>query len=249
MMCGFWQKNKCLFKVDDKFFLWHFPSEIFGLFDKVYILTYLFEGSLMKYYFDLYGIGYNKMSVASINGLYELVDFYNPDKTIYKKRINVYNGVLNTNISQKDNVLSSTWCKNGYNKTELTQIQKNFYNYCRNIVKANSKEIMWTTYKGCKRRLSGKGYTNGFVSCNCRATNEHRNATCLMYGINWFENPEITKFFAQHGITIDQGKLALATLLQWVWRSNIRITNSSKIINIYIPSSRMRSLLIDWLNS
>lgn len=241
--------NRCLFKVDDKFFLWHFPHAIFKLFKKVYVLTYLFEGSLMKYYFDLYNIEYQKKSIKLVDGEYTLVNFYNPDKISYKERINIYNGTLNENISQKDNVLSSTWCKNNYNKKELVQIQKNFYNYCRNIVKTNSKYIMWTSFKDCKPKLSGKGYTNGFVPCNCRATNDHLNATCLMYAVNWYENPEIAKFFKQHGITINQNQLALATLLQWIWRSNIRVSDSKEIINIYIPSKRMRNLFLEWLNS
>lgn len=241
--------NRCLFKVDDKFFLWHFPHEIFKLFKKVYVLTYLFEGSLMKYYFDLYDIQYEKKSIKAVDGEYMLVDYYTPDKKPYRDRLNVYTGVLNQNISQKDNMLSANWCRSTYNKNELMKLQKNFYNYCRNITKTNSKKIMWTCYKNCKQMLSGKGYTNGFVSCNCRATNDYRNATCLMYGVNWYENPEITKFFNQHGITINQDKIALATLLQWIWRSNIRVNNSPEIINIYIPSKRMRNLFLEWLNS
>lgn len=241
-------KNKCLFKVDEKFFLWHFPHEIFKLFKKVYVLTYLFEGSLMKYYFDLYDIQYEKKSIQAVDGEYTLVDYYISDKKPYRDRINVYTDVLNQNISQKDNMLSANWCRSAYNKNELMQLQKNFYNYCRNITKANSKKIMWTCYKDCKKILSGKGYTNGFVPCNCRATNDYKNATCLMYGVNWYENPEITKFFNQHGITINQDEIALATLLQWIWRSNIRVTNSPEIINIYVPSKRMRNLLLNWLN-
>jgi len=38
----------------------------------------------------------------------------------------------------------------------------------------------------------------------------------------------------------------LSELIQWVWRSAIRDGNS---INIYIPSSRMRNLFIEWLNN
>lgn len=239
--------NKCLFKVDDKFFLWHFPQEIFKLFKKVYVLTYLFEGSLMKYYFDLYNIRYEKKSIKAVYGEYTLLDYYIPNKKPYRDRINVYIGALNQNISQKDHMLSANWCRSTYNKNELMQLQKNFYNYCRNIIKTNSKKIMWTCYKNCKKMLSGKGYTNGFVACNCRATNDYKNATCLMYGVNWYENPEITKFFNQHGIIINQDKIALSTLLQWIWRSNIRVTNSSEIINIYIPSKRMRNLLLNWI--
>lgn len=239
--------NKCLFKVDDKFFLWHFPHEIFNLFERVYILTYFFEGSLMKYYFDLYDISYEKKSITKVNDKYSLVDYFEPDKAGYKNRINIYTGNLNENISQKENMLSATWCRSSYNKDERVKIKNNFYNFCRNIIKADSKEIMWTAFKSCKQELAAKGYARRFVPCNCRGTNIYKDATCLMYGVNWYENPEITKFFKQHGITIDQDKIALSIILQWIWRSNIRDSNSEKIINIYIPSKRMRTLFISWL--
>ena len=34
-------------------------------------------------------------------------------------------------------------------------------------------------------------------------------------------------------------------MLQWIWRSAIR---DGKPINAYIPSKRMRELLINWMN-
>lgn len=55
----------------------------------------------MKYYFDLYNIEYQKKSIKLVDGEYTLVNFYNPDKISYKERINIYNGTLNENISQK----------------------------------------------------------------------------------------------------------------------------------------------------
>lgn len=239
-------KNKCLFKVDTNFFLWHFPHDIFTLFDKVYILTYLFNGSIMKYYFDLYNLMYEIKSIKSIDGMYQLVDYYIPDKSNIKKRISVYEGKLNTNISQNLNVLSATWCRSTRNKNDLIQMKNNFYNFRRNIVKASGQKTMWTCYKDCKKVLSGKGYTNSFVACNCRATNEYQDRTCLMYGVNWYENPEIYKFFSQRGISIDQDMIALSTILQWIWRSNIRVKDSNEMIYIYIPSKRMRDILINW---
>ena len=242
-------KNQCLFKVDDKFFLWHFPHEIFHLFKKVYVLTYYFNGSLMKYYFDLYGIEYATKSISLIGGKYTLVDYYEPDKTDFKKRLKIYDGQLNENVSQKENMLSATWSKSPYHKREMVQLQKNLYNFCRNIVKADTKNIMWTCFKDCKNKLTGGGYAKAFVSCNSRATNDYRDTTCLMYGINWYENPEIKKFFERNGIIINQDATALSTMLQWIWRSNIRVPTSNSDINIYIPSKRMRNLLTDWLNN
>ena len=241
-------QSHCLFKVDEKFFLWHFPHEIFNLFKKVYVLTYLFSGSLMKYYFDLYNIHYETKSIKLIDNEYKLVDYYKPSKEEYKNRINIYQGKLNQNISQKENMLSSSWCKYPYNKRDRKQLQNNFYNFSRRLIGAGCKDIMWTTFKSCRKELSKKGYANSFVACNCRATNDYQDRTCLMYGVNWYTNPEITKFFAKRNIFIDQADMALANMLQWIWRSNIRVKDSSKVIDIYVPSIRMRKLLTDWLN-
>ena len=69
-----------------------------------------------------------------------------------------------------------------------------------------------------------------------------------MYCCNWYEHPEIIKFFKQYNIEVAQDKTALSNLLQWIWRSNIRVPDSNKIIDIYIPSKRMRRLFLDWLN-
>lgn len=241
-------KNKCLFQIDNKFYLWHFPHEIFSLFDEIYILTYMFEGSLMKYYFDLYNINFVQKSIGFVNDKYQLVEHYNPDKTNIRSRINIYNGNMNFD-GYKPTAFSSSWFKSSYNKPKLQQLKNNFHNYSQNIVRANSNDIMWTCYKNVKSVLKAKGYTRGFVACNCRGTNDYQDRTCLMYGCNWYENPEIIKFFAQKGINVNQDKIALSTLLQWIWRSNIRVKDSNKKINIYIPSKRMRNLLDEWLTN
>lgn len=183
-----------------------------------------------------------------LDGKYRLTDYYIPDKTSIRNRLSVYEGNLNTNISQKENMLSATWCRSDYNKAERVKIKNNFYNFRRNIMKASGEQTMWTCYKDCRKELTGKGYANSFVPCNCRATNEYQDKTCLMYGVNWYENPEIVKFFAQHGITINQDTIALSTILQWVWRSNIRVTDSTEKVTIYIPAKRMRNIFTQWLN-
>ena len=61
---------------------------------------------------------------------------------------------------------------------------------------------------------------------------------------NRFADPNIIKFFAQRDIRIDSDEFALSEMLQWIWRSAIR---DDKPIDLYIPSRRMRDLLIDWI--
>ena len=60
-----------------------------------------------------------------------------------------------------------------------------------------------------------------------------------------FLNPNIKRFFRNGGIEVDEEQWALAELIQWVWRGSIR---NGKPMNLFIPSKRMRELLLDWLD-
>jgi len=63
--------------------------------------------------------------------------------------------------------------------------------------------------------------------------------------VNRFADPNILKFFRSRNIELDRDAYALSEMLQWIWRSAIR---DDKPITLYIPSRRMRTLLIDWIN-
>jgi len=236
--------NRSLMCVNNKLLLWRYPPEIFTLFDKVYILTYLFEASILKNYFDLYQIEYDQKSIVENNGDYQIGDFYIPDTSTYIEKIKIYDGKLNDNVYQKINGLSVTWFKAKINQENIRQIKRNLYNYFGNIINAKADTIMWTTFKDYKPRLKGKGYTSQFVSYNCRSTNEYDERFNLAYCANVYLHPAIKQFFIQRGINIDEELYGLSEMIQWIWRSRIR---RGENINIYIPSIRMRNLLIAWL--
>lgn len=254
-------ENKSLLYVNQKLLLWRYPPEIFTLFDKVFILTYLFDASVLKNYFDLYHIQYEKKSILHENSKYTLTDFFIPDTTKYANLINIYDGNLNNNIKQKQNGLSSTWFKvqNKTNMQIIQQLKRNLNNYFRNILNAKSETIMWTSFKDYQTKLRGKGYSKefkteqlkeidsayGFLSCNARATNKYSNCYNLAYCVNIYLHPAISQFFRQKGISINEDLYGLSEMIQWIWRSRIR--NREKI-NIYIPSIRMRTLLKSWLD-
>lgn len=240
-------KNRSLFYVNDKLLMWRYPPEIFKLFDKVYILTYLFNGSILKSYFDLHKIQYERKSIYQNEGKYILCDYYKADTSKYSKLINIYDGNLNSSFTpkiQKESALSVSWFKASSNKEKIKALKNNVYNYFHNICNAKSETILWTTFKNVKSALSGNGYTKKFIPCNCRSTNDYKGASNLAYCINVFMHPGISQFFYQKGIDIDQEEYALAEMLQWIWRSRIR---EGKSINIYIPSNRMRRLLQKWI--
>ena len=136
----------------------------------------------------------------------------------------------------------------------------------KNSVNAASDDVMWTTSinGGMKEKLMQKGFKYikkltaeekklpekelrkqcQFVACNARATNDFDRRHVLMYMLNRFFNPILVDFFSVRGYVLDEDQFALSELLQWIWRSAIR---KGEPINLYIPSSRMRNLLQEWL--
>ena len=95
-----------------------------------------------------------------------------------------------------------------------------------------------------------------FVPCNAKATNIYSDRWALAYCINMFFHPKIKNFFTENNadrvkqglpeIILDENLYALSCLVQWIFRSRIR---NGKPISIYIPNTRMRNLLEDWLGN
>ena len=90
------------------------------------------------------------------------------------------------------------------------------------------------------------------VRC-CGSTREMWSSSIqrLAYLCNMYVNPYVDRYFKNKNtkdgtnIGIDRDYYALATMLQWVWRSCIR---DDKPIEIYIPSTRIRTLFMKWLD-
>ena len=253
--------------------MWNFPYKFFRYFEQIYIATYMWNGSIQKAYFDLHNIHYQHKTLIN----HQLVDYdkslESEKRKEIKSLINIYKGSYNnigttlytSKKGRPSHPLSENWYEKNYKEyvndkanekesTNLIKILKSYlYNIFHNEFKAKQSTIMWTCFKGNKKgtdryriALSGKGYTKSFVSCNCRGTNQYNECCNLAYLIDMVCNPNVIRFFQQHNIEIDEDLFSLSFLLQWIWRSRIR---NGKNINIYIPSERMRNLLILWLNA
>lgn len=243
--------NKCVGIYGDTALIWCFPIEIFKSFKEVYILTYMFDAQIQKYYYDFYEVTYDYKYVELINGQYTFTDnvkLYEIKKK-YKNLINICDNEKLNSIGESDTALSVAWFtrdKFNINKPLIKALKNNIYNYFRTITKSSSESNMWTTFKNFKKLLQGNGYSRGFVSVNVRATNEFKHKTNLAYCANIYMNPILKQFFSQKDVKVNESKYALSELVQWIWRSAIREGNH---INIYIPSQRMRTIMINWLNN
>lgn len=241
--------NYNLIKYKDNVLIWTFPADIFKSFKEIYILTYQFNAQIQKYYYDLHNIKYEYYIATNKDNTYQFTN--KPDnysekefKQQLKRKINIIEHDKLNRIGDEPFSLSKNWFKNSSDPV-LLQLKRHTENYYRNIVNSKANENIWTTFKDYKGKLSGKRYTRAFVSLNTRATNEYKDRFNLAYLLNRFPNTVIDNFLISKGIKIDKDYYAISECLQWIWRSRIR---EGKEINLYIPSHRMRTLLIQWLN-
>lgn len=245
----FYCKQNALSRYGKKL-VWLFPPDIFNAFKEAYILTYMFDGSILKAYCNKFGLVYDYYHAESDNGQFYINKGYDPNKghcfdTSLIKILE--NGRMN---GTDDAALSKTWYNNNLNLEAINQMKRNVSNYFRNInQEIPQNERMWTVFKDKTTRIAGPGYSakDCFVACNERATNKWAHKSTLAYLINCFPQTDTYNFFhdAQTNAGFDRSLYGLSSLLQWIWRSRIR---NGEPINIYLPSSRMRKLLKEWMN-
>lgn len=258
-------QNENIFLFEDSAIFWTMDINSFVSFQKVYVLTYLFDGQIQKYYYDLHNVEYEKFSVNKIGEQnYELMPynkFKEPRKEVYDK-LNIYedyrNGRvasnLNSNFYDKDKntVLSSNWFENVATSKQKKQLSNNLRNYFDNQAKTENKEVLWTTKKKEAEILKNKKCTlnkkddrskDNFLSFNARATNSYAHCTSIAFVYNRFMNPKEKRFFKSKGITVDEEVLAMSDLIQFIFRGCIR---NGEPMNCYIPAKRMRDALKDW---
>lgn len=235
-------------------FIWNFPVSVFQAFKKIYILTYLFEAQPQKYYYDYYNVKYNYIYIKNDNIPGEEV---NPKKfhfteekrsydiSIYKNLIDILNKENFNIIGEEPTSLCKNWFYHGVNDGKVNILQKKVYNFFHNETKTKTKFNLWTTYKSYAIDLEGKGYKGGFVPLNIMATNDYIETTAVAYLANIYFDPNIKGFFVNHNIEVNEDLFALSELIQFLFRSAIR---KKEKITLYIPSKRMRTLLIRWLD-
>lgn len=233
-----------LFIYREKFIVWTFPPRVFASFEEVYSMTYLFDGQLQRYYFDMHGIDYEYKAVKmDSDGRCELIayDRKNERREDLIKLIDLYDGKLN-DIGMQSNALSSSWLDKADGDI-LTKIKKGVYTYLYNQCRAKKADALWTTLKDTKSHIIPRGYKDCFLPVNARASDDYKKTFALAYVYNRYMNPESRAFFQENGVTVNEDALAVSDLLQWIWRSRIR---NGQPVNLYLPSSRMRALLKAW---
>lgn len=224
--------------------------ELLRAFEEVYMLTYLFEGQYQKAYLDYFGFHYRVCGVIHEGDAFRFSDKPDaPPPVDYSELIRLVDSRQMNEIGDGRTALSKAWYdRHSENSEEIKELRGRMDSFFRRMTTGGSSARLWTCFKDDAEKLipSNGRYRKNFLQISARATNQYRGRTNLAYMANRFADPNITKFFSKKGIVINADEFALSEMLQWIWRSAIR---DDKPINLYIPSKRMRTLLIDWIKN
>lgn len=220
-------------------------------FDEVFMLTYLFDGQYQKAYLDFFGFDYRIIGVELDEDGYHFSNAPDsPPPLDYRSLIRIVDTPAMNKVGDGKFALSKNWfTRRGYDHPDIRALRNNLKKFFQGVPGGSHDSRLWTSFKDARDKLTDRRtgrFRNNFLQVSARATNEFRNRTDIAYMANRFVDPNLLKFFSERDIEINSDHFALSEMLQWIWRSAIR---DNKPINLYIPSSRMRELLIDWMNS
>lgn len=151
-------KLKRLYYVRDSLLICVFPPEVFRVLDNVYVMTYRFEGSMLRAYFELFDISYELASVKKDSAGDYYVCEYDPEIDMqYRRKIA---GLIHIRDDDKYNfegeqhrqktMFSATWWDDKKRSTPeiMERLSRYIDSYIRGYGAAvKNEEIMWTCPK------------------------------------------------------------------------------------------------------
>ena len=233
----------------DELYYWALPPDLITSFRDVFILTYLFEGQSLHHFLKIYDLEYERIGIERTeDGGYRFGKYpgYVPEYVAHlKDKIQILDHEKLNAIGDEYYALSLAWFNRG--GEPVKQLKNNVSNCFNNVWRdIPASRRMWGTYKSAYNQLKGKGYAKAYTTFNMRATNKYRSKDALAYPTNTFMNVGEKFLYQKHGIEVDEDLYAVSIIVQWIWRSAIRDGGS---VMIYVPSRRMRTLLLRWIDS
>ena len=229
---------KQLYISNGRVVFWELNHTVLSAFEEVKIATYMFKYSFMKHYLDIYDFKYD-------------IEHFGLKPHDYKQYINIVEGKMNS-VGDKNYSLSYSDLSGRKDRGVDPSVLKNhLYNFLYNQhkVKPSEDTYLWTTYKKAVPSVSGGRYKKGWLAYNTKATNDFINADKVAYLCNNYPSTYLVQMVTRRsGVEFNQEMWALSEMLQFLFRSKIRMfEDEDRVISLYIPSKRMRELLQWWL--
>lgn len=235
-----------LFLHKQKILIWEYPPKLLRLLGNVYVVSYLFEGSVMSCWLKMNHLDYQYVDNTEF-GLRSEEEV----KEIARNALQLLRSSKLETLKQKETTFSSSWYKDNLDRDKAKWI-KSIIESCIINNKAKAGEVFWTCYKDYQAKIQGKGYSkpvkdglDPFLPCNTKATNNYKDYSLCVYTINIFKNPIEVGYLRERGVEFNKDQYALSEMIQFIWRGCIR---QGKPMKVLVLSNRMRKLLEDWLN-
>lgn len=237
--------------------LWLFPIDLLNSFEEVYMMTFCFDGYSINGYLKMHKFEIEKYAIETINKqddynnrIFKLVPYTKHDVGNLSKLINIIDIGKVNDWGADDNALGYSWWQVRTSKEshmDWIVLKRSINNIINNYISTKAKsKILWTCFQNARSNLYTKVLDDeNFISHNTRATNKYKDRTVVLYFINRKHNPVIKNWLKTKGVPIDEDAYSLGEMIQLIWRSAIR---EGKSIDLYVPSRRMRDILVKWLN-
>lgn len=251
---------------DGTFFNVQLPIELVTASKRVIVATYMFEGSVFEAFLKIKGITHKPFEFDGLQlrneaelktAIRERVELLDCSGTSDKLLRSLKVPVDDLAAKRKNSVFSATWYRNA-TKDQVKLVG----NYVRNVARqmdAKPENLLYTlpsTVAGKRgdrwvksgKVLKVKGFSpeNCFLHKGARATNDYVHKTSAIHVYNRYPHPAVVRYLEEQGGRVDQDNFALAEMIQWFFRTAIRVPNGPKV-KLHIASPRMASLFQNWL--
>lgn len=248
-------KREVLFIHNQQLLIKRESSRVYEAASSVLILTYMFDASPMRMWFDANNIKYEYLTVPlrvttkqRKEQIRELVYIEKPSSAVQA-------------LQENGKTLSSTFYKNATDE-QLAVIQRAnsnmYYRWydSRGVGEDRAPKILYTTFKAYAGKIAGTGCKDvdfdnpesRFVSKTARASNQFSDRDRILYCVDVFPHVDIKNYLDSlmddKSKWLDSDRYAISEMVQFVFRSALR---EGKPVKIYIASERMTRLFKQWL--
>ena len=163
------------------------------------------------------------------------------NKNYLKENLLILNNDKDKILNKYDdkNALSTSWFIK--NKNKLNNLKNDIFNYYFYRMHATAKTFYWTCNSNWYDSLYSVKVKRNWIGYNPNNVKDRRNN--LAFIMNVFPNEFVVRKLKVD--CFDKDLYALCVIVNWI----CSVADITKPINIYIPSKRMRNILLNWLNN
>lgn len=236
----------CLYLQDGQMFIWALPSSILTAGRSLTIMTYKSEGSMLIAYLNKLALPYQ---VSNDNFLEEDFRRKAAELVTVEGIGSLSKTPLTFTAQTKGSTLSSYCSKLALSLKNLKE--RRLKGIKQDNILLTCKKDVWL--KASNDNEKGDQHTQlaktsrlknaNWIANTTRGTNNYIHCSHLIYLYDQNINPVIARWLGNSSQEFKDA-YALTELIQWVWRSRIRM---GEPITVFIPSQRMRELFERWL--